>query len=90
LGPLVHALCETFLMAVVGAALGIIGAFVLAVLAARHLSPHPLSYYGARSVIALCQPFRTPVGLLRKTTQPTLSRVHPLPRVGRRGICCSH
>lgn len=55
LGPLGRALCETFLMAVVGAALGIIGAFVLAVLAARHLSPHPLCYYGARSVIALCR-----------------------------------
>ncbi|MGH8570657.1 MAG: PhnE/PtxC family ABC transporter permease, partial [Gammaproteobacteria bacterium] len=49
--PIGRALGETFLMAVVGAALGIAGAFALAVLAARQLTPHVVCYHSARGLI---------------------------------------
>jgi phosphonate transport system permease protein len=56
LWPIGRALGETFLMAIVGAALGIAGAFGLALLAARQLTPHVLCYHLARGLIGF---FRT-------------------------------
>lgn len=50
------ALLETFQMALVGTALGIVGSFFLATLASRAHSPHPLLYGLARSLVSL---FRT-------------------------------
>ncbi len=49
-------LLETFQMAVVGAALGIVISLPLAILAARDLSPHPLVYTAVRGLISF---FRT-------------------------------
>jgi phosphonate transport system permease protein len=50
------ALLETFQMALVGTALGIVGSFFLAMLASRIHSPHPSLYAVARGVVSL---FRT-------------------------------
>ncbi len=48
--PIGRVLGETLLMAIVGAALGIAGAFALALLAARQLTPHVLCYHLARGL----------------------------------------
>ena len=56
IGPVAKALIETFQMALVGTAAGVLLSLPLAVLATRHLSPHALVYHAARSLIAL---FRT-------------------------------
>lgn len=50
------ALLETFQMALVGTVVGVILSVPFAVLATRHLSPHPVIYHGARTLIAF---FRT-------------------------------
>lgn len=55
-GPIGKALLETFQMALVGTVAGVIVSLPLAVLATRHISPHPILYHASRSVIAL---FRT-------------------------------
>ncbi|MCB0310742.1 MAG: phosphonate ABC transporter, permease protein PhnE [Bdellovibrionales bacterium] len=49
-------LLETFQMAVAGTVLGVVLSFPFAVLAARNVSPHPVVYYLARTLISL---FRT-------------------------------
>ncbi len=51
-----RALLETFQMAFVGTVVGVLISVPLAVLATRHLSPHPLVYHAARLLIAF---FRT-------------------------------
>jgi phosphonate transport system permease protein len=56
IGPVAKALLETFQMALVGSAAGVILSIPLAVLATRHLSPHPAVYYAVRGLVAL---FRT-------------------------------
>jgi phosphonate transport system permease protein len=56
IGPLFKAILETFQIALVGSAVGIVLGFLLAVPATRQLSPHPLLYGFARGIIAL---FRT-------------------------------
>lgn len=56
LGSIGGALLETFQMAVVGTILGVIISLPMAILAARGLSPHPLVYHTARSIISF---FRT-------------------------------
>ncbi len=56
LGPVAWALLETFQMAFVGTAFGVLLSVPLAVLATRHLSPHPVVYHAARTTIAF---FRT-------------------------------
>lgn len=48
-------LLETFQMAVAGTALGVLLSLPLAVLSARNLSPHPMLYYLARSLITFCR-----------------------------------
>lgn len=50
------ALLETFQMAVVGTAIGVVISLPLAVLATRGLSPHPAVYHATRALISL---FRT-------------------------------
>lgn len=50
------ALLETFQMAFVGTAIGVLFSVPIAVLATRHLSPHPALYHAARTLIAF---FRT-------------------------------
>lgn len=50
------ALLETFQMALVGTAFGIVLSVPLAILAAERLTPHPVLYHAARSLISL---FRT-------------------------------
>jgi phosphonate transport system permease protein len=50
------ALLETFHMALLGTLAGVILSLPLAVLAARHLTPHPVLYHAARALIAF---FRT-------------------------------
>lgn len=50
------ALLETFHMALLGTLAGVIFSLPLAVLAARHLTPHPALYHAARALIAF---FRT-------------------------------
>jgi phosphonate transport system permease protein len=55
-GPVAKALLETFQMALVGTVAGVALSLPLAVLATRHLSPHPVLYQAARALIAL---FRT-------------------------------
>lgn len=50
------ALLETFQMAFVGTAIGVLLSVPIAVLATRHLSPHPALYHAARTLIAF---FRT-------------------------------
>jgi len=52
IGPISRALLETFQMALVGTALGVVCSLPLAVLATRRLSPHPAVYYAARSLIS--------------------------------------
>lgn len=54
--PIGLALLETFQMAVVGTALGVLISLPLAILAARGLSPHPVVYYAFRGLISF---FRT-------------------------------
>ncbi|MCK6451465.1 MAG: phosphonate ABC transporter, permease protein PhnE [Alphaproteobacteria bacterium] len=54
--PVALALLETFQMALAGTVLGVLLSLPLAVLATRHLTPHPLVYHAVRGVIAL---FRT-------------------------------
>lgn len=56
LGPVARALLETFQMAFVGTVVGVLLSVPLAVLASRHLSPHPAVYHVARLLIAF---FRT-------------------------------
>ncbi|WP_221930939.1 phosphonate ABC transporter, permease protein PhnE [Telmatospirillum sp. J64-1] len=56
LGPISLALLETFQMAVVGTALGVVISLPLAILASRSLSPHPIIQHATRSLISL---FRT-------------------------------
>lgn len=51
-----QALLETFQMALAGSVLGVLLSLPLAVLATRHLTPHPVVYHAVRAVIAL---FRT-------------------------------
>jgi phosphonate transport system permease protein len=50
------ALLETFQMALVGTAAGVLLSLPLAILATRHLTPHPAFYHASRALIAL---FRT-------------------------------
>jgi phosphonate transport system permease protein len=50
------ALLETFQMALVGTAAGVVLSLPLAILATRHLTPHPVFYHASRALIAL---FRT-------------------------------
>jgi phosphonate transport system permease protein len=52
IGPISRALLETFQMALVGTALGVVCSLPLAVLATRRLSPHPAVYYAARGLIS--------------------------------------
>ncbi|THB72857.1 MAG: phosphonate ABC transporter, permease protein PhnE [Desulfobulbaceae bacterium] len=49
------AMLQTFQMALVGATIGIIISFFLAVLASRRNSPHPALYYSTRFIIAFCR-----------------------------------
>jgi len=56
LGPVSWALLETFQMAFVGTVIGVLLSVPIAVLATRHLSPHPAIYHAARTHIAF---FRT-------------------------------
>lgn len=49
------ALLQTFQMALVGATIGIMLSFFLAMLASKRNSPHPLVYYVTRFVIAFCR-----------------------------------
>jgi len=53
--PVGRALLETFQMAVAGTAVGCALALPMAILATRHLTPHPLVYHAARIVIAICR-----------------------------------
>lgn len=55
LTPVLWSLLETFQMALAGTMIGVVIALPLAVLATRHLSPHPVVYHAVRSVIALCR-----------------------------------
>jgi phosphonate transport system permease protein len=55
-GAVMKSILETFQIALVGAILGILFGFLLAIPATRHLTPHPIVYTLARSIIAL---FRT-------------------------------
>lgn len=50
------AILETLQIAISGTVLGILLGFPLAILATRHISPHPVVYHSARGIIAL---FRT-------------------------------
>jgi phosphonate transport system permease protein len=56
LEPVGWALLETFQMALVGTVVGVLLSVPIAVLATPHLSPHPVLYHTARSLIAF---FRT-------------------------------
>jgi phosphonate transport system permease protein len=56
LGPILWSLLETFQMAVVGTAFGVLFSLPLAVLAARSHTPHVIAYHVARAFISL---FRT-------------------------------
>lgn len=55
LASISRALLQTFQMALVGATIGIAVSFVLAVLASKRNSPHPLFYYTTRFIIAFCR-----------------------------------
>ncbi len=55
LGPVSAALLQTFQMAVAGTVIGCALSLPLAVLATRHLSPHPLIHHGVRFAIAICR-----------------------------------
>lgn len=52
---ILQALLQTFQMALVGAVIGIIISFFLAVLASKRNSPHPLLYHSTRFIIAFCR-----------------------------------
>lgn len=52
IGPISHALLETFQMALVGTALGVVFSLPLAIWATRRHAPHPLVYYAARGLIS--------------------------------------
>jgi phosphonate transport system permease protein len=52
IGPISRALLETFQMALVGTALGVVFSLPLAVWATRRLTPHPLVYYAARGLVS--------------------------------------
>jgi phosphonate transport system permease protein len=52
-GAVMKSILETFQIALVGAILGILFGFLLAIPATRHLTPHPIVYTLARSIIAL-------------------------------------
>ena len=56
LGAVGRALLETFQMALVGTVVGVLISLPVAVLATRHLTPHPAVYHAARGLIAF---FRT-------------------------------
>lgn len=49
------AILETFQMGIVGAFIGIVISFGLAILASRRNTPHPFVYYATRFVIAFCR-----------------------------------
>jgi phosphonate transport system permease protein len=49
------AMLQTFQMALVGATIGIIISFFLAVLASKRNTPHPAVYYSTRLIIAFCR-----------------------------------
>ena len=53
MGPVLTALVQTVEMAVMGNLLGLPFALLLALLAARNLSPHPVVYYAARGFVTL-------------------------------------
>jgi phosphonate transport system permease protein len=53
--PVLTSLLQTFQMAVAGTAIGCALSLPLAVLATRHLSPHPVFYHAVRVVIAICR-----------------------------------
>lgn len=55
LRPVLVSLLETFQMAVAGTAIGCLLSLPLAILATRHLSPHPLVYHAVRLVVAVCR-----------------------------------
>jgi phosphonate transport system permease protein len=55
LGPVSAALLQTFQMAVAGTAIGCALSLPLAIVATRHLSPHPVVYQLVRFVIAVCR-----------------------------------
>jgi phosphonate transport system permease protein len=50
-----YAILQTFQMALVGAAIGIVISFVMATLASSRNTPHPAVYYVARVLIAFCR-----------------------------------
>lgn len=54
-GPMAEALLQTFQMAVAGTAIGCLASLPLAVLATRHLSPHPIVYHFVRLFVAVCR-----------------------------------
>ena len=56
LGAVGRALLETFQMALVGTVVAVLLSLPIAVLATRHLTPHPVLYHAARGLIAF---FRT-------------------------------
>lgn len=49
------AMLQTFQMALVGATIGIVISFFLAILASKRNSPHPVFYYTTRLIIAFCR-----------------------------------
>lgn len=55
LAPVSGALLQTFQMAVAGTVIGCAASVPLAILATRHLSPHPVVYQLVRFVIAVCR-----------------------------------
>jgi phosphonate transport system permease protein len=55
LGPVCVSLLQTFQMAVAGTAIGCALSLPLAVLATRHLCPHPIVYHASRVLIAVCR-----------------------------------
>ena len=55
LGPVAGSLLQTFQMAVAGTAIGCALSLPLAILATRHLSPHPVLHHATRVVVAICR-----------------------------------
>jgi len=53
--PVAGSLLQTFQMAVAGTAIGCAISLPLAVLATRHLSPHPVLHHATRVVVAICR-----------------------------------
>lgn len=53
--PVAGSLLQTFQMAVAGTAIGCALSLPLAVLATRHLSPHPFLHHATRVVVAICR-----------------------------------